>query len=330
MSDDVPVKLKGDLTPLIEGLKTNLESAPHGFQKIFTAFWGKRYADQAYYQLLLAAQARVDIGLIASGKARFVDGELVVQASTSENLLSLIEIQQQQEEENLQGCMQEALRDSLSRAKGNPTSNDEPLSEKFFSRWRAEAIHISEDDERKLWGRILSEEAERKGSFSLRTLDILRNLDKKNALDFTTICSFIVNGKTLFMNINNGYGDSSQMANGITDHVVENLSNLGLFSGNIAADIWSPKDEQLIFDIGKFRMHIMTKKGLYVTVCNLTTSGIALYNIANTVDENTVVTFGKYLINSGCLDETSKIHFYDKTNPQILEGNMIVTRVVQK
>ena len=51
---------------------------------------------------------------------------------------------------------------------------------------------VSSEDTQLLWARVLAGEVERPGTTSLRTLDILRNLDRQTAQSFRRLCSMSV------------------------------------------------------------------------------------------------------------------------------------------
>lgn len=49
---------------------------------------------------------------------------------------------------------------------------------------------ISDEEMQSLWSKILAEEANKKGSFSKRTVEIVSAFDKQDAQSFTNLCSF--------------------------------------------------------------------------------------------------------------------------------------------
>ena len=57
---------------------------------------------------------------------------------------------------------------------------------------------VSSEDMRKIWAKILSGEVEEPGRTSLRTLDILKNMAKEDALMFGEICNFVVDDFIFF------------------------------------------------------------------------------------------------------------------------------------
>lgn len=73
--------------------------------------------------------------------------------------------------------------------------SEEPVDEDWTTRFFNYAQDISNEEMQRLWGRILAGEIKRPRSFSLRTLEILRNLSKEEAQVFM---------KFAFINIKSG------------------------------------------------------------------------------------------------------------------------------
>ena len=145
MKLSVEAKLQGDMTAIFQGLEKNLEAAPKGINKIFLTIFGRKYAQEMYYQALMAAQARKDIADIFEGKGRFVDDKFVHYERNVEP--SLIEMKKYEESENLALCTLAAIQDASLQ---NDDIDDTLVSKKFFNKWRAGAIYASSMDERAL------------------------------------------------------------------------------------------------------------------------------------------------------------------------------------
>ena len=72
-----------------------------------------------------------------------------------------------------------------------PEVSDEPLDSDWIARFFSHAQDVSMEEMQKLWGKVLAGEVQMPGRFSLRTLDVLRNLTTSEAKQFTDIASFI-------------------------------------------------------------------------------------------------------------------------------------------
>lgn len=72
----------------------------------------------------------------------------------------------------------------------NENVSDVPVNEDWSTRFFNIAQDISEEELQSLWGRILAGEVQTPGSFSLRTLDVLRNINHVEAEIFTRLANF--------------------------------------------------------------------------------------------------------------------------------------------
>lgn len=74
--------------------------------------------------------------------------------------------------------------------------SSEPVDKSWMIRFLDIAETISDDDLRDLWARVLAGEIKRPNSYSLRTLDVLRNITKKEA-ELIVKCSNFVMGDSI-------------------------------------------------------------------------------------------------------------------------------------
>lgn len=80
-------------------------------------------------------------------------------------------------------------------ANGKEGLDTENPGETWTARFFKYAADIRDDDIRKLWGKILAGEFCRPGSFSLRTLEVLHNLDQKDAELFLKFAPYVMNSR---------------------------------------------------------------------------------------------------------------------------------------
>ncbi|MGJ3523575.1 DUF2806 domain-containing protein [Nitratidesulfovibrio sp. D1] len=170
-----PVEAKADLTPLVETPCT-------GLKKLGGLLFGKFTRAEDRRNILAAAQNQRDAQQITNGELVYVDGELRPALAP---ISPLIALGQHQDLENLTGNLKIAL-DIL----GN--TPDESISETdvapdWFARWRQGATVIGNTDMQALWGRILAEEIKTPTSFSYKTLDVLKNITKRDATIFSSV-----------------------------------------------------------------------------------------------------------------------------------------------
>lgn len=84
--------------------------------------------------------------------------------------------------------------------------SDEPVSEDWTTRFFNIAEDISDNEMQDIWGRILAGEVKKPKSYSLRTLEFLKNLSKDEALAFVKVAnlSLLGAGKYCVFNPDNG------------------------------------------------------------------------------------------------------------------------------
>ena len=62
----------------------------------------------------------------------------------------------------------------------------------WFMRFYEAVGNVSDEEMQRVWAKLLAEEVNRPGSFSLETLDVVRNLSKQDAELFTKICKHCI------------------------------------------------------------------------------------------------------------------------------------------
>lgn len=88
--------------------------------------------------------------------------------------------------------------------KNEKAINDEPLDEDWATRFFSITEDVSNEEMQALWGRILAREIKHPKSYSLRTLEMLKNLSKEEAEIFTKFANLKVvsDGITFICNHN--------------------------------------------------------------------------------------------------------------------------------
>jgi hypothetical protein len=83
-----------------------------------------------------------------------------------------------------------------------------------------------DEEAQRLWGRLLANEIVNPGRFSLRTLDVLRNLSSEEAQLFAKVCRFAINDPGILIRD----GDLFEKASGMSLDAVMRLVEAGLIS----------------------------------------------------------------------------------------------------
>lgn len=81
---------------------------------------------------------------------------------------------------------------AVEELKSEESVTDEPLDEDWTTRFFKIAEEISNEEMQALWGKILAGEIKQPNSYSLRTLEILRNLSKSEADTFMKVANFAI------------------------------------------------------------------------------------------------------------------------------------------
>ena len=102
---------------------------------------------------------------------------------------------------------------------------EQKIVDDWLFRWRESASTVSTEELQNLWGRVLAGEIKSPGSFSLRTLEFLKNLSREEALEIASLSRFVV-VDSIFR------GDQQILDSaGITFGFLLRMQELGILSG---------------------------------------------------------------------------------------------------
>lgn len=114
---------------------------------------------------------------------------------TRDGVMRRIEFQERKRLSNISGVVRDAA-DELGDKEVSDHQPDPDWTARFFDGVQ----DVSSEDMQKIWARILAGEVESPGRTSLRTLDTLRNMTKRDAEIFGRVCDFVINGDLVFYN----------------------------------------------------------------------------------------------------------------------------------
>lgn len=157
----------------------------------------RKMADATAYEITTIGQAmreNSDIPIVYDKGAvgmDIVDGEDFVKRT--QNRLAYQELTKQH---NIEFVIDRAY-DELEVAED---VSDEPVDKDWISRLINIVQDVSNEDMQIIWGKILAGEIKKPGSFSLRTLDTIRNISQAEAQVFQKVAPFVVrSAKELFI-----------------------------------------------------------------------------------------------------------------------------------
>ena len=140
------------------------------------------------------------LGIIAEAQAKArrvidssVDSGRGIAKITRDDIIQSIEFQGRKRFANVASVVEEAAEE----LRDKEVSNHEPDHD-WTARFFDCVQDVSSEDMQKLWARILAGEVESPGRTSLRTLDTLRNMTKRDAEVFKDICSLVIDDSFVF------------------------------------------------------------------------------------------------------------------------------------
>ncbi len=188
-----------DLIGLSQPLTKLFEVASSGVGRLSRAHFAKKDAEAKAYEIRQIAQAVSDSRHLL-GDATLSTGDLTVSIKSesvnqdvpaslppppplAERSLARTSYQEAKKQLNIESVTQQAAEE----LRNEKTVSDEKVDEDWISRFFSIAENISTDEMQTLWGKILAGEVKRPGSYSLRTLDTLKNLTKTEAEVFVKV-----------------------------------------------------------------------------------------------------------------------------------------------
>ena len=177
--------------PAIEKLVDHVASGIGSVAGPMLAPWSARREALAK-EIAAAGEARallVQANAQAEARQTLLSGDESVSGTLdiADRVRQRIQFQERKRQENIESVVNQAAE----QLAGKTVVDDEPdhdWTARFFNRVQ----DVSSKEMQALWARVLSGEVERRGSTSVRTLDILRNLDQATAGLFRRLCSACV------------------------------------------------------------------------------------------------------------------------------------------
>jgi len=183
-----------DLAGLSEPLKRLIEVVSDGVGAFSKPYLIKRTADAKAYEIKTIATA-IHESREQIGQSDYIDGQVVMASVDPEPMLSLEDrssrrqhFQQQKAQQNIEAIAANAADDLSKESSISPEKPDPDWISRFFDT----AENISSQELQLLWGRILAGEIKQPGRFSLRSLDIIKNISRTEAELFSRLANFVL------------------------------------------------------------------------------------------------------------------------------------------
>ena len=113
----------------------------------------------------------------------------------------------------------------------NDSAQPEKIGTDWIANFYAKCQLTSEPEMRSLWAKILAGEANTPGSFSKRTVNLVAELDKTDAENFTKAATFVVQMKEPILFVRNAYTPFYNQA-GVNQNMLLRLQDAGLLSSD--------------------------------------------------------------------------------------------------
>jgi uncharacterized repeat protein (TIGR03899 family) len=181
-----------DLAGLSKPLTRLIEVISAGIGTVSRPYFIKKVADARAYEATKLCETLNEIAEKQNLPVIYKDGNLEIWQKPEDKTLILtssdiaercsnrIDYQERKRQKNIENITATAA-EELAQETSVP---DNPPEEDWITRFFACAQDISSDEMQVLWGRILSGEIKKPGSYSLRTLEFIKNLTKSEAQTF--------------------------------------------------------------------------------------------------------------------------------------------------
>lgn len=145
----------------------------------------KKEADAEAYAIKVKAKAEAE----AAAEKRMIEIE------TDERIAQRLAAKEIRRQENIDFIVERAALILLEKG----TISDKPVDVDWATRFFEYAQDISMEEMKNLWAKILAQEVESPSSFSLRTLDVLRNITAEEARTFVKVAQFVLHDGNTFL-----------------------------------------------------------------------------------------------------------------------------------
>lgn len=280
---------------------------------------GLANAEVKRQELLILAQAESDLAEIQARRSRFHPHSgirLTYEPSKLEYSTHLVEEPVTLVQAASDQVVQEQLRKDINltrtlnyseRILENDTSPppEEKPTDEWLYRWRDYASDVSTEELQVLWARLLSGEVKTPGSFSLRTLDFVRNLSSNEASLASKVLSLTV-WNWIFAGLDR---DKKLKPYGISFHDLLVAQSMGLITSadgfGLTFTMNGNPDSEVVGNIvyGDKVLHITKSEGekkVEIPVFSVTPLGLQIRALASpTYDYDYFKDLGKHIVNTG-------------------------------
>lgn len=178
-----------DLLGLSQPLTKLMETVSSGIGTLYEPVHAKRMAKAKAFELqLISSTVNNNLQL----PVKYEDGHVTIDSTDANQLVQRAEsrflFQEMKKQQNIESVI-EVAHSSLEKVSSVSAT---PVDSDWISTFFDSVANVSNEDMQLLWGKVLAGEVEHPGSFSLRTLNVLKNLTQKEASIFCEISPYIL------------------------------------------------------------------------------------------------------------------------------------------
>ena len=194
-----------------------------------------------------------------------------------------------------QRIKQENLKTTVQRAELGVIENPQTVEKDWFMKWMEISQAVSRENMQELLARILAGEMRHGGSFSVRALDIVKNLSQKEVSLFQSFCDISysipqISGYDAWV-ICEPYGNpgnNGMLEIGLSYPNLTTLQDAGLIQGDLNAwkEFFVPAMFQVPFALGNHTIQLQpsaetNNDNPHINVINFTSAGLELRSVLN-------------------------------------------------
>jgi uncharacterized repeat protein (TIGR03899 family) len=186
-----------DVLGLGKPLKKLISVVSKGAGTIYKPYLIKKTARAKAYELKLISDAITETSAQLK-KIDYKDKKISLSAIDEEELKAELNIEERQQsrnshvEQKRQINLENIVQVAAENIEDEEIVSEDDVDEDWISRFFDYAKDISSEEMQAIWGRILSGEVKEPNSFSLRTLETLRNLSKEEAQIFSKVAKYAI------------------------------------------------------------------------------------------------------------------------------------------
>lgn len=162
------------------------------------------------------------------------------------------------QERNRQRNIDNVVQNAIEQYNPETTVSDEPVNEDWSTRFFNIVQDVSEEEMQLLWAKILAGEVKQPKSYSLRTLELLRNLSKEEADVLNLAGNFVINFQNTPLIFKQKYNDFWTKYGLTLSHQLL-LTELGIIQPEPDLKFvlrQSPANSQFLFTSGKYIIRV--------------------------------------------------------------------------